>query len=1507
MKPNRFIAAFLSFIMIFSIFGTTLVGAEESDGISVSESESDAIQNDETVVVSDEDSLQQDVSSGESQTQDSIDINEDEDSNDATFVSNEENCSENEEPSEVISDNAAVDEENQIVLSDDNDINALIDEGVVKVFIDGESADIEILSGNEFSPYLQNRKVFAAYDIGTDVVYEEEHLYHIAIYGLSIPNECELYHFCDGFDNDASLIEKLNFKYDKDENSVSFDTLSFSPFVFVEPAAAESDKGEEEIKESEQGTDNFGYESEAEDQSENITEHPDGPEDLNIENAEKPLRAQQELTKSESGQDFTISMIHFDSAVGGGRTALGPDDDTIKNYETQSSLNETLTLQINYLGDNIANSYAPGELTFKVYGLEKFGLTGPTIANNLFSSRHVAGTYNPETKTVENDYWVFTNKNSFIAGESYDGMIQLVYKVSQNENYCPFNGSYGNAFIEYNGLNLSDTYYEFHLSKKDYRGSLTPYKVESISKFDNPNDYYWVKYSGSISSFGSNVLDAPIRDTSFQYFEFPEGVEVYFYQDISKYNSVVYNENSFFKLEPYETIDGVSKYKVNYCQRTNGSSDLFVGYPKSDYNVGDQVSASIDVYSIYNTKYTNSDKYIGTEISFIGTITSKAYRLTEFTPPNPGKLYSWSFYNSSASEMITPSNIGTSTKMGRTYENSSVTIYNEAPIDLVYGVDYIAIQNDSVYDLVDINDIYVRTMYIPLILKDLNNVIIGKNTVEIELYYKYKDSDEYVLVNTYMNKASGSYNIPIPSGTKVTSYYIRIKNLPAGGINISGSYLSESRYFYKEYGTFDNDGKVASSAFLMLYDHEQGTLLTPVSDISQYPIPLQETNVYDLDMNEFGMYMNRKVIERNILQDKYIARTGISEIKKSNVGQSSVTYEVTIQHIIDSTNGVKTVYGYDWYIDFPVICNVNVGGIKAATLSDFQTINNYVPGIPIDDREQWINNYLNNSTIEIHRDNNGKSILHIHTDFNGGVDISQYTGVILKYSIPITVYDADIIEYGGAISSTLYTFPILNNGGEIIGVNGTSIATDLKLYNISAQTDTGITIVDTDDIDGDGDISEKVYKAVASGNLTPAFDAQQDFSKLVKTDNNYWKPGAAYVESGHEYTYRLRARTAATGMTHLVLYDSIEFYSPNNVEHWQGMYTGIDLTRSEAQGYIPTVYYSTSGTPGALGEDASWTLYNDSVDLSIVRSLAFDYGDQIIQPNSIASVDIIVTAPETDSDFYAYNIFNASWIRVDPATGTQLPGEQEMSSNVTILSLNDPIDDYKEITISKVWDDNNDERGLRPNQISVTLYQDDEIYGTYTIKDSDNWTKTVSGLPWFDDDGNEYQYTVTEDTVTGYTTEIIGYTITNTIIPNKEVNILKLDGSTNEHLAGATLQLFNENNELIESWVSNGSAHATEPLPMGKTYRIHELSAPAGFHLANDIVFDIDNVGTIYLHNNDGSTTEVEQIIVYNYHIITLPATGSITSVIMQTLGLLMLASGATVTVYRRKRKKEEC
>ena len=82
------------------------------------------------------------------------------------------------------------------------------------------------------------------------------------------------------------------------------------------------------------------------------------------------------------------------------------------------------------------------------------------------------------------------------------------------------------------------------------------------------------------------------------------------------------------------------------------------------------------------------------------------------------------------------------------------------------------------------------------------------------------------------------------------------------------------------------------------------------------------------------------------------------------------------------------------------------------------------------------------------------------------------------------------------------------------------------------------------------------------------------------------------------------------------------------------------------------------------------------------------------------------------------------------------------------------------------------------------------------------------------------------------------------------VEFIKLDEEGNV-LSGASLELYDSQNNLVDSWESTSEYHTIKNLPQG-VYRLHEAKAPEGWTLAEDITFSItENPETVTIKMSD--------------------------------------------------------
>ena len=118
------------------------------------------------------------------------------------------------------------------------------------------------------------------------------------------------------------------------------------------------------------------------------------------------------------------------------------------------------------------------------------------------------------------------------------------------------------------------------------------------------------------------------------------------------------------------------------------------------------------------------------------------------------------------------------------------------------------------------------------------------------------------------------------------------------------------------------------------------------------------------------------------------------------------------------------------------------------------------------------------------------------------------------------------------------------------------------------------------------------------------------------------------------------------------------------------------------------------------------------------------------------------------------------------------------------------INEYINVTVEKVWDDNENANGKRPESIKLLVKNGDITVAEQVVTEAENWKYTFTNLPKYNTQGNEIEYTVDEQEVNAdelkfYTKTISGTTITNTFtVPGEktEVTAIKLwDDNNNEN------------------------------------------------------------------------------------------------------------------------------
>ena len=92
-------------------------------------------------------------------------------------------------------------------------------------------------------------------------------------------------------------------------------------------------------------------------------------------------------------------------------------------------------------------------------------------------------------------------------------------------------------------------------------------------------------------------------------------------------------------------------------------------------------------------------------------------------------------------------------------------------------------------------------------------------------------------------------------------------------------------------------------------------------------------------------------------------------------------------------------------------------------------------------------------------------------------------------------------------------------------------------------------------------------------------------------------------------------------------------------------------------------------------------------------------------------------------------------------------------------------------TVRKIWDDNEDQDGIRPASIEAAVFRNGILFDTLLLSEENGWSHTYLDIDKQDAAGRDYEYTVEELSVPdGYHSAVNGYEITNRHRPEDEEN-----------------------------------------------------------------------------------------------------------------------------------------
>ena len=199
----------------------------------------------------------------------------------------------------------------------------------------------------------------------------------------------------------------------------------------------------------------------------------------------------------------------------------------------------------------------------------------------------------------------------------------------------------------------------------------------------------------------------------------------------------------------------------------------------------------------------------------------------------------------------------------------------------------------------------------------------------------------------------------------------------------------------------------------------------------------------------------------------------------------------------------------------------------------------------------------------------------------------------------------------------------------------------------------------------------------------------------------------------------------------------------------------------------------------------------------------------------------------------------------------KIDGEDYTGENTKALEItNSYTPQTVNYTITKTWEDNDNQDGKRPGAITVYLYDGEELLQTVEISEANGWTYDFTGLPKYKNHGEPIDYRIVEKPVPEYTSEVIDENTEE--VKDREVNVI------NTHIPERIMIV------IEKAWDDDNNKHTFRPanievviLANGKEFRRVTLSEENNWKYVADDLYKYENGEVI--------TYTVEEVSVEHY------------------------------------------
>ena len=381
---------------------------------------------------------------------------------------------------------------------------------------------------------------------------------------------------------------------------------------------------------------------------------------------------------------------------------------------------------------------------------------------------------------------------------------------------------------------------------------------------------------------------------------------------------------------------------------------------------------------------------------------------------------------------------------------------------------------------------------------------------------------------------------------------------------------------------------------------------------------------------------------------------------------------------------------------------------------------------------------------------NGEKITYIVKEINENGNLDEYT------------------SSGDATEENNYTFI---NTHKIFDLS-------LRKYIVAVSTDE--TIEESDYLMNTGNSSYQREPSIDTGNL-------DNGTGTTATYNHRKDP--VVVETGNIVVYNI---TIYNEGEKEVRATKITDQLPRGLEFVEVLTEGF--TGSVDANNKLTITRNSDNTTNLSGYEGSGTLASETIQITC--KVTAEAGSENSTLTNVAWIseaydaeeDKLITIEEkvdTDSELGTIPTIDGQEVTQDDLVttddgyiGNENNQGKDLSNSEEYFEGQQDSDDFEKIIltsitqvqVNKVWNDNNNQDGLRPENIQVQLLKNGQETGnTVTLNNGNNWTETFDNLP-VKENGEKITYTVNEIKVDGYSVNITqnaenNFTITNTHTP----------------------------------------------------------------------------------------------------------------------------------------------